>query len=37
MDINIQKTHEVKTNPNYIKYVKWVQDNGCVFPNVFFI
>ena len=34
MEINIQKTEEIKKDQKYIDYLKWLEENGCIFPSV---
>lgn len=32
--VNIELTRQVQRDPRYVNYVKWLTDNGCIFPSV---
>ncbi|CAG9321098.1 unnamed protein product [Blepharisma stoltei] len=36
LEVNIQLTEEIKSDPVYQRYLQWLTDNGCIFPNIDF-
>lgn len=37
MEINVARTLQLKNEQKYKDYVKWLEDSGCIFPNVMVI
>jgi len=35
--INWEITNKLRKEPKYANFIKWAQDNGAIFPSVFYV
>lgn len=36
LEVNPELTLQIQADPLYQRYVDWLRDNGCIFPNIEF-